>query len=95
MGSEGAVFSTIGLDNASLDSLLEQLENIWRRAGQFRALSSQRPKGLDPVAVRRSQAGQIQPHDGSSRAAFPSQGFSALPVEIALNTNQGLVSAGG
>jgi len=76
-------------------SFFEQPENVWRRAGQFRAFSSQRPKGLNRVGVRRSQVGQIQPHRGASRTAFPSQRGRALPVESALDANQDLISAGG
>jgi len=78
-----------------VDSFFEQPENVWRRSGQFRAFSSQRQKGLDPVGVRRPQAGQIQPHQGSSRTAFPSQDGSGLPVENSLDVNQDLISAGG
>jgi len=78
-----------------VDSFFEQPENVWRRSGQFRAFSSQRPKGLDPVGVRRPQAGQIQPHRGSSRTAFPSQGGSALPVESPLDANQDFIPADG
>ncbi len=78
-----------------MDSFFEQAANVWRRTGQFRALSSQRPKGLDPVGVRRSKAGQIQPHRGSSRTAFPSQGGSALAVESALDANQDFIPADG
>jgi hypothetical protein len=84
-----------GLRHGSVDSFFEQPENVWRRTGQFRALSSQCPKGLDPVGVRRLQAGQLQPHRGSNRTAFPSQGGSGLPVESALDANQDLVSTGG
>jgi hypothetical protein len=80
-----ATRSTSGL----LSRLDQQLVDVRAGTVQLCSLLRQRPKRLDPIAVRRKQTGQIQAHRWVGRLASRSHIGHADARQLPLDSNGG------